>query len=85
MIISGMSIVIHFSDRNVMLRSVSDLIDGGGPGRLCVGDRAGSARFVLFFLGNPSVVQTWAGTDRVDVSVQLLVSFIIVLRYKCRP
>ena len=56
-IISGMSIVsfiikhniIHFSDRNVMLRSVSDRIDGGGePGRLCVGDRAGSARFVLF-------------------------------------
>ena len=58
---------------------------GGGPGRLCVGDRAGSARLVLFFLGNPSVVQTWAGTDRVDVSVQLLVSLIIVLHYKCRP
>ena len=38
---------------------------------------------LAFFLGNPSVVQTWAGTDRVDVSVQLLVSFIIVLRYKC--
>ena len=83
-IISGMSIVsciikhIHFSDRNVMLRYVSDRIDGGGePGRMCVGDRAGSARFVLFFLGNPSVVQTWAGTDRVDVSVPLLVSFII--------
>ena len=81
-IISGMSIVsfiikhIHFSDRNVMLRYVSDRIE---PGRLCVGDRAGSARFVLFFLGHPSVVQTWAGTDRVDVSVQLLVSFIIVL------
>ena len=90
-IISGMSIVIciikhiHFSDRNVMLRYVSDRIDGGEPGRLCVGDRAGSARFVLFSLGNPSVVQTWAGTDRVDVSVPLLVSFIIVLRYKCRP
>ena len=30
-------------------------------------------------------LQTWPGTDRVDVSVQLLVSFIIVLRYKCRP
>ena len=55
----------------------------------CVGARGtGSARFVLFFLGNPSVVQTWAGTDRVDVSVQLLVSLIIVilvLHYKCRP
>ena len=91
-IISGMSIVsfiikhisTHFSDRNVMLRSVSDRIDGGSPG-VCVGDRAGSARFVHFFLGNPSVVQTWAGTDRVDVSVQLLVSLIIVLHYKCRP
>ena len=40
-IISGMSIVsfiikhIHFSDRNVMLRSVSDRIDGGSPG-VCV-------------------------------------------------
>ena len=44
-----------------------------------MGDRAGSARFVLFSSVNPSVVQTWAGTDRVDVSVQLLVSFIIVL------
>ena len=50
-----------------------------------MGDRADSARFVLFSLGNPSVVQTWAGTDRVDGSVQLLVSFIIVLRYNCRP
>ena len=48
-----------------------------------MGDRAGSARFVLF--SNPSVVQTWAGMERVDVSVHLLVSFIIVLRYKCRP
>ena len=37
----------HFSGRNVMLRSVSDRIDGE-PIRLCVGDRAGSARFVLF-------------------------------------
>ena len=37
-IISGMSIVsfiikhIHFSDRNVMLRFVSDRIEGGSPG-----------------------------------------------------
>ena len=67
-------------------QSSSASLTRGEPGRLCVGDRAGSARFVLFFsIGNPSVVQTWAGTDRVDVSVQLLVSFIIVLRYKCRP
>ena len=91
-IISGMSIVsfiikhIHFSDRNVMLRSVSDRIDGGNPG-VCVWEIGQVLPgFVLFFsIGNPSVVQTWAGTDRVDVSVQLLVSFIIVLRYKCRP
>ena len=40
-IISGMSIVsfiikhTHFSGRNVMLRSVSDRIDGGSPG-VCV-------------------------------------------------
>ena len=69
-----------------MLRSVSDRIDGE-LGRLCVGDRAGSARLTsaFFSLGNPSVVQTWAVTDRVDVSVQLLVSLIIVLHYKFRP
>ena len=30
------------------------------------------------FLGNPSVVQEWTGTDRVDVSVQLLVSLIVL-------
>ena len=56
--ISDMSIVIfiikhtHFSGRNIMLRSVSDRIDGG-PGGLCVGDRAGSGRFVLFFSRKP--------------------------------
>ena len=90
-IISGMSIVsfiikhIHFSDRNVMLRSVSDRIDGGSPG-VCVWEIGQVLPGLCFFsIGNPSVVQTWAGTDRVDVSVQLLVSFIIVLRYKCRP
>ena len=89
--ISGMSIVsfiikqINFSDRNVMLRSVSDRIDGGSPG-VCVWEIGQVLPGLCFFpLGNPSVVQTWAGTDRVDVSVQLLVSFIIVLRYKCRP
>ena len=86
-IISGMPIVsfiikhIHFSDRNVMLRSVSDRIDGGSPG-VCVWEIGQVLPGLCFF---PSVVQTWAGTDRVDVSVQLLVSFIIVLRYKCRP
>ena len=46
-----------------------------------MGDRAGSARFVLFFVGNPSVVHTDVGGDRsggsLDVSMQLLVSLII--------
>ena len=90
-IISGMSIVsfimkhTHFSGRNVMLRSVSDRIDGGRPG-VCVWEIGQVLPgLCLFSLGNPSVVQTWAGTDRVDVSVQLLVSLIIVLHYKCRP
>ena len=50
------------------------------PGRLCVGDRAGSARLV-FFLGNASLVHTWVGTGRVDILVQLMVSLIIVLHY----
>ena len=58
---------------------------GGARASVC----GRSGRFcqvcAFFPIGNPSVVQTWAGTDRVDVSVQLLVSFIIVLRYKCRP
>ena len=90
-IISGMSIVsfiikhTHFSGRNVMLRSVSDRIDGGSLG-VCVWEIGQVLPGLCFFpLGNTSVVQTWAGTDRVDVSVQLLVSLIIVLHYKCRP
>ena len=84
-IIPGMSIVsfiikhIHFSDRNVMLRSVSDRIDGGGARASVCGRSGRFCQVCAFPLGNPSVVQTWAGTDRVDVSVQLLVSFIIVL------
>ena len=68
-----------------MLRSVSDRIDGGSPG-VCVWAIGQVLLGLCFFsLGNPSDVQTWAGTDRVDVSVQLLVSLIIVLHYKCRP
>ena len=67
-----------------MLRSVSDRIDGGSPG-VCVWEIGQVLPGLCFFFINPSVVQTWAGTDPVDVSVQLLVSFIIVLRYKCRP
>ena len=67
-IISGMSIVsfiikhIHFSDRNVMLRSVSDRIDGGARASVC-GRSGRFCRFVLFFLGNPSVVYTDVGGD----------------------
>ena len=58
----------------------------GEPGRLCVGDRAGLPGLCVF-LGNTSVVGllTWAGTGRVDISVQLLVGFVILLHYKCRP
>ena len=52
---------IHFSDRNVMLRSVSDRIDGGSPG-VCVWEIGQVLPgLCFFFLGNPSVVQTWAG------------------------
>ena len=65
-IISGMSIVsfiikhTHFSGRNVMLRSVSDRIDGGSPG-VCVWEIGQVLPGLCFFpLGNPSVVQTWA-------------------------
>ena len=78
-IISGMSIVsfiYSFFDRNVMLRSVSDRIDWWSPG-VCVWEIGRGLPGLCFFLGNPYVLQTWAGTDRVDVSVQLLVSLII--------
>ena len=51
----------------------------GEPGRLCVGDGAGSARIVLFPRKPILLCCTDVdGTDRVDVSVQLLVSLIIV-------
>ena len=39
----------------------------GEPGRLCVGDRAGLPGLCVC-LGNTSVVLTWAGTGRVDIS-----------------
>ena len=73
-IISDMSIIIfiikhpYHSGRNVMLE----------PGRLCVGDRPGLPGLCVF-LGNTSVVLTWAGTGRVDISVQLLVGFVIIV------
>ena len=51
----------------------------GEPGRLCVGDLAGSARFVLFSSETHLLYRRGRGRDRVDISVQLLVSLIIVL------
>ena len=58
----------------------------GEPGCLCVGDRAGSARLVHFSRQHIYyVVLTWAGTGRVDISVQLLIGLIILLHYKYRP
>ena len=75
----------YHSGRNVMLdRCLTVLM--GEPGRLCVGDRVGLPGLCVF-LGNTSdsVVLTWAGTGRVDISVQLLVGFVILLHYKCRP
>ena len=88
-IISDMSIIIfiikhpHHSGRNVIL-DVCLIVLMGKPGRLCVGDRAGLPGLCVF-LGNTSVVLMWAGSGRVDISVQLLVGLIIVLHYKCRP
>ena len=74
----------HTSGRNGMLRSMSDCIDGGARVSVC-GRSSGVCQDWAFFLGNPSVGQTWAGTSWVDVSVQQLVSLFIVLYYKCRP
>ena len=88
-IISDLPIIIfiikhpYHSGRNVMLdRCLTVLM--GEPGRLCVGDRAGLPGLCVF-LGKTSLVLTWAGTGRVDISVQLLVGFVILLHYKCRP
>ncbi len=90
-IISDMSIIIfiikhpHHSGRNVMLdNSMRLTVLMGEPGRLRVGDRADPPGLCVF-LSNISVVLTWAGTGRVDISVQLLVGFVILLHYKCRP
>ncbi len=44
---------------------MSDRIDGGARAFVC-GRSGGSARLVRF-LGNTSVVLTWAGTGRVDI------------------
>ena len=88
-IISDMSIIIfiikhpHHSSRNVMLDLCLTVLMGE-PRRLCVGDRAALPGLCVF-LSNTSVVLTWAGTGRVDISVQLLVGFVILLHYKCRP
>ncbi len=86
-IISDMSIIIfiikhpHHSGRNVMLDlAVPDRIDGGARASVC-GRSGGSARLVRFFSATDSVVGllTWAGTGRVDISVQLLVGLIIII------
>ena len=37
------------------------------------GRSGGVCQACAFFLGNTSVVLTWAGTGRVDISVQLLI------------
>ena len=57
-----------------MLRSVSNRIDEGSPG-VCVWEIGRDLPGLCFF-SNPSVVQTWAGTDRVDVSVKRLVTLM---------
>ena len=60
-IIVGMSIVSfiikhsHISGRNVMLRSVSDRIDGGARASVC-GRSGRFCQVCVFFVGNPSVV-----------------------------
>ena len=84
-IISDMCIIIftikhpHHSGRNVMLDLCLTVLMGE-PGRLCVGDRAGLPGLCVF-LGNISIVGllTWAGTGRVDISVQLLIGLIIII------
>ena len=66
-IISGMSIVsfiikhIHFSDRNVMLRSVSDRIDGGARASVC-GRWCMFCQVCAFFPRKP-ICRTYVGGD----------------------
>ena len=66
-IISGMSIVsfiikhTHFSGRNVILRTVSDRIDGGARASVC-GRSGRFCRFVLFFHRKP-ICRTDVGGD----------------------
>ena len=67
-IISGMSIVsfiikhIHFSDRNVMLRSVSDRIDGGSPG-VSVWEIGQVLPGLCFFFPRKPICRTDVGGD----------------------
>ena len=69
-----------------MLRYVSDRIDGGSPG-VWVWEIGRGLSGLCFFSRKPNCCSDVDGTDRVhmDVSVQLLVSLIIVLHYKFRP
>ena len=66
-IISGTSIVsfiikhIHFSDRNVMLRSVSDRIYGGARASVC--GRSGRFCQVCAFFPRKAICRTDVGGD----------------------
>ena len=67
-----------------MLRFVSDRVDGGARASVC--GRSGRFCQVCAFSSETHLLyRSGRGRDRVDVSVQLLVSLIIILRYKCRP
>ena len=67
-IISGMSIVsfiikhTHFSGRNVMLRSVSDRIDGRSPG-VCVWEIGQVLPGLCFFSSETHLLYTDVGGD----------------------
>ena len=91
MIISDMSIVSFiikhptFSVTNVMLRYVSDRIDGGARASVC-GRSGGVCQACAFSSSRKPICCTDVdGDGSGDVSVQLLVSIIIVLHYKFRP
>ena len=89
-IISDMSIIIfiikhpYHSGRNVMLdRCLTVLM--GEPGRLCVGDRAGLPGCAF---SRQHICCTDVGGDGSGgyfSAAGLLVCFVILLHYKCRP
>ena len=68
-----------------MLRSVSDRIDGESPG-VCMWEIGQVLPGLCFFFHRKPICRTDVGGDGSGgCLVQLPVSFIIVLRYKCRP